>query len=206
MHLLLQEIRAAYTNAANPANAAPMAAYVKNVSPFFGIRSAGRKVMENAIFKATHHLDFDEVVQIAETLRAAPERELHYLAMDWLYHRRKKWTAQTISVIELLLTTKPWWDTVDFLASHCLGEWSLRFPEEGLKVIARYADSGNLWLERSAIIPQLFYREKTDTALLSGCISAAPAQQRILSSESHRLGPAAICADRRGMGADVCNR
>lgn len=167
---LLQDIRAAFSEAANPANAAPMQAYMKDIAPFFGIKSPDRKVAEREIFAATKAMSFEQVADVVQELYREPERELHYLAMDWLYSRRKQWTAKTGELIEALITTKSWWDTVDFLATRCLGEWVRRFPEEGAKAVARYIHSGDLWLERSAILHQLNYGSDTDTTLLTETI------------------------------------
>lgn len=168
--LILSEIRAAFESVANPANAVPMAAYIKNVAPFFGIKSPERKVMQRSIFEAGKELPFEDFTVLLRALFHEPERELHYCAMDWLYHRRKHWTADTLHIIGELIATKPWWDTVDFLAAHCLGEWVQRYPDVGRKVVLQYARSGKLWLERSAILHQLSYKTKTDSQLLEETI------------------------------------
>jgi 3-methyladenine DNA glycosylase AlkD len=42
----------------------------------------------------------------------------------------------------------------------------LQFPEETHKVIARFSDANNLWLNRSAILFQLSYKDKTNFELL----------------------------------------
>ncbi len=118
---LLQDIRAAFSEAAVPANAAPMQAYMKDIAPFFGIKSPERKAAEWEIFALMKTFSFEEVSPTIRLLYTEPERELHYLAMDWLYHRRKDWTADTGALIEELIITKSWWDTVDFLATRCLG-------------------------------------------------------------------------------------
>ncbi len=167
---LLQDIRAAFSEAASPANGAPMQAYMKDIAPFFGIKSPVRKVAEREIFALTKALAFEEVVETIQLLYREPERELHYLAMDWLHLRRKRWMPETGALIEELITTASWWDTVDFLATRCLGEWVRRFPQEGAEAVKRFIHSGNLWLERSAILHQLNYGKDTNTALLTETI------------------------------------
>jgi 3-methyladenine DNA glycosylase AlkD len=47
-----------------------------------------------------------------------------------------------------------------------LGNYLLQFPDETYPVIERFSGSENMWLNRSAIIFQLSYKEKTDFNLL----------------------------------------
>lgn len=163
----LAEIRSFFEEAAVPENAGPMQAYMKDIAPFMGLKAPERKAIEKEIFRHYSSLAYAEWEHLLRQLFKEPERELHYLAMDWLYHRRKDYCPETISLIEHLLTTKSWWDTVDFLAARCLGEWGAKFPETAAPVLTRYVQSDNFWLCRSAILHQLYYKKKTDTQLLA---------------------------------------
>ncbi len=166
----IAEIRELFQEAANPADAQPMSDYMKNIAPFFGVKAVPRRQIQKEVFRQYASLPEDQWERMLKALYEEPERELHQMATDWLYHRRKSFNKDTIRLIEWLITHKSWWDTVDFLAERSLGEWAAKFPEEAAPVIKRYIGSGNFWLNRSAIIHQMFYADKTDTALLEACI------------------------------------
>jgi 3-methyladenine DNA glycosylase AlkD len=65
-----------------------------------------------------------------------------------------------------LIITNSWWDSVDFLAKYLLGNYLLQFPEETDSVILKFSNSENMWLNRSAILFQLGYKEKTNFDVL----------------------------------------
>ncbi len=167
---LLADIRAVFEEAATPQDAPPMAAYMKNRVPFLGLKAPARRLLQKEIFALYKALPFAETEKIIRLLWTQPEREFQYLALDWLWLRRKDFSRETILLIETLLTTKSGWDTVDFLSSQILGYWAKTFPEAARPVIARFIQSPDFWLSRAAIIHQLFYKEKTDTALLTAAL------------------------------------
>ena len=167
---LLREIRSIFEEAANPSAARGMMIYMKDIAPYFGIAAPARRKFQREIFDAYTSCDGQQFSDMLSMLLRQPERELHYLAMDWLYHTRQSFTAATIHLLEHFLTTKSWWDTVDFLSTRCLGAWAAMFPKEAKPIIRRYIQSDNFWLNRSAILHQLHYGANTDTALLVDCI------------------------------------
>jgi 3-methyladenine DNA glycosylase AlkD len=132
MSPVLSEILALHEEVANPWEAGGMAAYMKDIAPFYGIKAPPRKALQKEIIKHYANLPPQEWTDLLRALYAQPQRELHYLAMDWLYFRRKQYTPQSIELIEEMIATKSWWDTVDFLSSRCLGEWAARFPPVGV--------------------------------------------------------------------------
>ena len=52
------------------------------------------------------------------------------------------------------------------IAKNILGEYLLEFPLESENVIERFSNSENMWLNRSAILFQLGYKQKTNFAIL----------------------------------------
>lgn len=72
---------------------------------------------------------------------------------------------------EELIVTGAWWDYVDVLASHCLGELLRRNPREISKKMKEWSRSDNLWKRRSAILCQLQFKKDTDLKLLYACIA-----------------------------------
>ncbi|MFY8068941.1 MAG: DNA alkylation repair protein [Flavobacterium sp.] len=156
-----------FQNASNKALAVPMANYLKNHFIFFGIKTEQRRT----IFKSNYEKYKLEIKsnfrEIAWELFQKQEREFHQSAIDLLQIEWKKnYLIEDIQFIEKLITTHSWWDTVDTIAKYFLGGYLKQFPQETHKVIERFSSSSNLWLNRSAILFQLSYKDKTNFDLL----------------------------------------
>ncbi|WP_431158042.1 DNA alkylation repair protein [Winogradskyella poriferorum] len=151
----------------NEINAKAMQAYMKNKFDFFGIKSPVRK----HILKDVVNSKKDEVISKTETVTKAlyekPQREFHYCAME-IYSRFKKrnYIETDLNFITYLITTHSHWDSVDFIAKHILGQYLLELPEKKDATIETFSKSDNMWLNRSAILFQLGYKDKTDADLL----------------------------------------
>lgn len=163
----LSDIQTTLRQNADREAAVPMTAYMKNLFPYLGIRNEKRKGLLKPIW-IKHGVEIKtDYRNIALELWKLPEREFHYCAMEILFKEIKnRYEKDDIDLIEKLLTTHSWWDSVDFLAKHMLGNYLLAFPDEIPKVVKRFSDSENMWLNRSAILFQLGYKSKTDEKLL----------------------------------------
>ena len=165
--LVVQEVVAALTPLADPAKAPAMRAYMKDVAPFLGIpspiRSSALRPVWKAVGKAPSARDQGDA---ATELFDRDEREFAYAALDLLGRNKKVMDeAFLVDVVEPLILTKSWWDTVDSLRSEAVGPLVTSYPSLS-SVIHRWATSDNRWLVRSAIIHQLGYHERTDVDLL----------------------------------------
>lgn len=151
----------------NRENAIPMENYMKNKFSFLGIKTEERR----SIFKANYEKHKPEIKSnfrtIAWELFNKKEREFHQCAIDLLIKEFKKnYVLEDIQLIENLLITNSWWDSVDVIAKYLVGGYLQQFPKETFKVIEHFSNSKNMWLNRSAILFQLSYKEKTDFELL----------------------------------------
>jgi 3-methyladenine DNA glycosylase AlkD len=165
--LVVQEVVAALTPLADPAKAAAMRAYMKDVAPFLGISSPLRSSALRPVWKAVGKApSVSDLGDAATELFDRDEREFAYVALD-LLGRNKNMVDEVflVDVVESLILTKSWWDTVDALRSEAVGPLVARHPSLQ-SVIHRWAGSDNRWLVRSAIIHQLGYNENTDVDLL----------------------------------------
>ena len=147
--------------------AVPMENYMKNNFSFLGIKTEKRR----AIFKSIYEQNKAEIKSnfrtIAWELFQMKEREFHQVAIDLLVKELKKnFVIEDIKIIEKLIITNSWWDSVDTIAKYLLGGYLQQFPLETLKVIERFSNSKNMWLNRSAILFQLSYKEKTNFEIL----------------------------------------
>jgi len=163
----IEDLEKAFAKKNNPENAFAMAKYMKNLFSFFGIKTDERR----QIFKEICNVHKEEISanprEIALKLYSKPERELQYCAIEILMKQLKEnYKKEDIQLIEKLIITNSWWDSVDTIAKNILGEYLLEHPLETKKVIERFSNSENMWLNRSAILFQLGYKQKTNFFLL----------------------------------------
>ncbi|MEW7290785.1 DNA alkylation repair protein [Aquimarina sp. 2304DJ70-9] len=164
----ITELLSKFENHADAEQARAMEAYMKDLFSYYGIKAPVRKtILKETINNFKNELSRDTIIEIANTLNQDLHRELHYCAME-LVDRflKKKYEVDDIYFIEKMITTNSWWDTVDFIAKHILGNYLLQFPDQTQVVITKFSLSKDMWLNRSAILFQLGYKDKTDAQLL----------------------------------------
>jgi 3-methyladenine DNA glycosylase AlkD len=161
------DIFALFRQNANPAQAAPMAAYMRNICPFLGIFKPRRAELQKPFLKeAKTHTSVDwEFINRCWTL----EREFQYLALDYLRTAPKLLTIADIPQLKRLAVTKSWWDTIDIL-DRIVGGIALENPAVN-EILLQWSLDDNFWLRRIAIDHQLLRKEKTNTALLEKIIA-----------------------------------
>lgn len=166
MHPFLIPLEAEFRRNANPANAAAMRAYMKDRYPFFGIKVPERRALQKEHLTLHGMPGIKELPAIARSAFALPEREMHQVAVDLLVRQAKKLGPEHLPLLEELITTNSWWDSVDTLAVHVVGTVLKNHPSEIEEWNARWVESDNLWLNRTAILFQNRWKKDTDQALL----------------------------------------
>ncbi|WLR47128.1 DNA alkylation repair protein [Halobacillus litoralis] len=150
----------------------PMENYMKNHFPFFGIKAPDRKRILAPLLKEYRDITADERLEAAVLLFEKSERECHYAALAFLEKGIKKAPEHSIDTYKQLLMTKPWWDTVDMIASTLCGGYFLRYEDKLRPYTEEWRESDHLWVRRSSVLHQLKYKEKTDAPLLFETIDA----------------------------------
>lgn len=135
-----------------------MKAYMKHHFDFYGIKSPVRKELQKKCYHSLPEHALDDVA----ILWQSDQREAQYAAQELLFKAKRQWDKNTIHFIEELIVTKSWWDTVDYLASTCVGHYFKMFPDQMDEITSRWNNSENIWLVRSSIIFQLKYKGETD--------------------------------------------
>ncbi len=152
---------------ANAQNKLPMQAYMKDKFEFFGLRSPERKLLLKDLINKYKDEVSDNCRKIALDLYDLPQREFHYCAMEILdKFLKKRYEIDDIKLIEKLICIHSHWDTVDFIAKHILGNYLIIYPDKTEEIITAFSSSGNMWLNRSTILFQLGYKEKTNASIL----------------------------------------
>ncbi|MGW0777714.1 DNA alkylation repair protein [Streptomyces sp. NPDC002835] len=162
---VIERLVAAYPAAADEARAARAAAYMKGVAPFLGIPTPARRALSRTVLAGTLRPDEADCTAVALRCWALPEREYHYFAADYLRRHVGRCSSGFLPVAHRLITTVPWWDTVDMLAVHVVGPLVAADPALG-RVMDAWIDDGDTWVTRTALLHQLRYREATDSARL----------------------------------------
>jgi 3-methyladenine DNA glycosylase AlkD len=163
----IKSLESAFEEKSNPENTFAMAKYMRNHFTFFGIKTEQRRQIFKDIWKENQVEVEKNPREIALKLFSKTERELQYCAIEILIKQLEgNYKKDDILLIEKLLITNSWWDSVDTIAKNILGEYLLEYPLETEKVIGRFSNSENMWLNRSAILFQLGYKGKTNFDLL----------------------------------------
>lgn len=163
----MEDIFEAFYNAKDEKSALQMSAYMKNNFPFLGLSKPKRAVLSREFLKSRKKdtaIDWDFVF----TCYSKPEREFHYLAIDYLLTVKQLLIPSDIEKIKQLILTNSWWDSVDSIDS--LVAYMVLNYIELKETMLDFAKSENIWLKRTAIDFQLQYKDKTDTDLLEKII------------------------------------
>jgi 3-methyladenine DNA glycosylase AlkD len=151
---------------ADKETALPMKKYMKDNFEFLGIKSPQRSVILKEFLNHNKELSKEELIKIVEDLWNEEAREFQYVAIDLLLKKKKMLDVDDLQLLERLVITKSWWDTVDALSSNLIG-YILKDDTNAINTyINKWVESDNMWLNRTAILFQLKYKSDTDEKLL----------------------------------------
>lgn len=168
----LQLLTDRFTASADPKQAPAMKKYMKDLFPFLGIKKPIRSSAEKECIQEWKHLPYETLRELILALWEKEEREYQYCALVLMESARIYKNEKSIELFESLILSKSWWDSVDAIASKCVGNYFKIFPNKKIEYIDRWMESNNMWLQRTCLIFQLSYRDKTDVDLLFACIDA----------------------------------
>lgn len=169
MITFIRVVRDGLAAAGDPARAVQQQAYMKSAMPYHGLTAAELKALLRPIL-VEHR--FEERAEWETTARllwdVATHREERYAAVALLRHRHyHPWVdADLVPLLEHLVRTGAWWDYVDEIASHLVGQVLLEDRPTLTPLMIDWAEDDHLWVRRTAMLCQLRHREQTDTDLL----------------------------------------
>ena len=146
---------------------------MKSAMPYRGVSAPLLKQVCRDAFKVHPLVTGAEWQRVVLDLwRHAEFREERYAAV-LLTQARSYCEFQTYSSLPLLeemIVTGAWWDFVDTLAGHNLGDILRANPRKMKPLMRRWARDADMWKRRSAILCQLGFKRETDLDLLYDCI------------------------------------
>lgn len=139
--------------------------YMRYQFEYFGLKAPEWLALAKIIFDEYGIPEGEALLQTARLCYEDDHREANYFGIEMVQKVMKQQPENLIDFFEELIVTKSWWDTVDWL-SKLVGMHFQRFPHLTKPVTERWMNSGNIWLQRAAILFQLKFKTKTDTAML----------------------------------------
>lgn len=173
MTALLSRIRRELKAVADPDRAAGAQAYMKSNMPFHGVDATSLRGVCRTVFRDVP-IDSAEAWRdgILELWRGAKFREERYAAVELAGDKRARGFQRmdALPMYEEMIVTGAWWDLVDALASHRLGEILRNDAGPMRKTMLAWSRDPDMWKRRSSIICQLTFKKDTDLDLLYACI------------------------------------
>jgi len=150
-----------------------MQRYMKSAMPYRGVTTPVLREVCRSVFA---HFVLTSCADWQMTVRAlwdeAQFREERYAALELVAHRRYAAfrTLDALPLYEYLIVSGAWWDLVDGLATHEIGELLRQDPNAMRSQLLAWSRGPDRWLRRTSIICQVGFKAATDEALLFECI------------------------------------
>ena len=151
----------------NPDKTSSMKAYMRNQFEYFGLNSPEMREVQKPFLAAVRQqksIDWG----LVQGLWDAPQRELQYFAVSYLFTLKQRLQSSDLPKIKALIQQKSWWDTVDSLDA--LVGHLVRQDETLKDLMLTWSQDPDFWVRRAAIDHQLGFKQATDTALLKATI------------------------------------
>ena len=175
MSTLAKDIRAALRAHGDASRAAKMQAYMKSAMPYRGVTAPIQRGIFKEAFARHAELSCEDARAVAgELWREAKFREERYAAIALVDPKRRAMRAcQTMAALPLyeeMIVTGAWWDFVDAIAGHHLGDILRAEPQRMNALMRRWSTDPHMWKRRASILCQLGFKHETDLDLLYACI------------------------------------
>lgn len=165
-------VRAALAAGANPERAVQQQRYMRSALPYWGWRSGDMRAALRPVFAAHPLPDADAWrATVAALWEGATHREELYAAIGlWRYPRYREWAREphpaSVALLRRMVASGAWWDVVDEIAAHCVGDLLRAAPDALTPILRGWARDAHLWVRRTAILSQLRSRADTNLDLL----------------------------------------
>ena len=176
---------------------------MKSAMPYFGLPSPRLKAELKPLLQDWQPAD-DE--QWAGTVRMlwdeATHREEWYAAIAVARHRRARaWLdPASLDLWEHLIATGAWWDVVDDVATHLVGDVLAGHRSAATPLVRAWATDDDLWLRRTAVICQIGHQRRHRPRPAAARRRRERGGSLVLAAQGDRLGAPPARPDRPGLG------
>ena len=172
-HKLISALRRELAAAAKPTDAPQMQSYMKSSMPYYGVKATPLRKIAKDVFARFPLESFEDWHDTVLALwRKAKFREERYCTIELCGYKpyKRYQTLDTLPLYEELIVTGAWWDFVDPIAAHRLGDLLRSYPKPMKACFLQWSVDDNMWKRRGAILSQLRFKDETDLKLLYQCI------------------------------------
>ena len=162
----INKVKKALEAEANPEDAIQQKSYMRDKFEFFGIKANPRRKATREFIKKDKRPEYGNLEDVVKRLWELPEREFQYFGQELVEQYRDDFDREIIGLLEYMIINKSWWDTVDMIAKKLIGSYIWKFSDQRSDYLSKWISSDNIWLQRTAILFQLGYKENTDIELL----------------------------------------
>ena len=151
---VVREIDEELRGRGDPDRAAHEKSYLKSGLTHYGASVPAIRAVAKGVVSRHPTLGHDDVIALANTLWAAPIHERRMTAVELLDLYGDRLEPGDAPVIERMLREARTWALVDGLAVNVVGRLADHHRELG-SVLDRWADDGDFWIRRSALLALL---------------------------------------------------
>lgn len=167
MKQFITTLQAEFEKNAIPRIAVEQKAYMRDQFEYYGIKADLRREIQRPFLMKQYLPVKKDVMSLIKALWAKPQRDYQYVAQELMFKYVRQLEKQDITLFEHMITHKSWWDTIDFIAPKLIAQYFKMYPEQREPYVDKWLASGNIWLQRSALLFQLKYKDQLDTKFLS---------------------------------------
>lgn len=171
---LVNDIRAALAERANPDVAVQQQAYMKSSLPYYGLKASEVKaVLKPLLIKHTLASKVEWELAIRTLWDGVSHREEWYAAIGiarYGRYREYRTSLEALPLYEHMIRIGAWWDVCDEIAQHLVGEVLMADREDTSARIRAWSTDDHMWIRRCSILSQGKHKDKTDAKLLRDCI------------------------------------
>ncbi|CAN5267986.1 DNA alkylation repair protein [soil metagenome] len=163
---IISFVQSQFEALADPANAFPMAAYMKTEMPFYGIPKPLRIPIYKTLKKEYAPSSQEEYEACVLAIWNLPHREEKYTAIEYAMFFDKFVTYKSLALYERLVREGQWWDFVDPIAIALVG---IALKKDRGKVepkMNKWINDDDMWIRRTTILSQNRHKAETNEQML----------------------------------------
>ncbi len=149
-----------------PGRAGGMMKYMKSTTPCLGVDARGQHEVISLAARLFIPPDRDGYEGLVRRIWSLPSREEKHVAIGLAQAHRRFVDFDSLGLYELLIREGAWWDHVDWVAIHCVGEALVKDRQPVSAFMRNWIGDSCMWVRRAALLCQVGHRRQADAGML----------------------------------------